>query len=363
MQFEPSSGMGAADSSIGANLPGNLQPVSGRERLWIWAQRCLGNRELTKIESIFPAELPGRWAEKGSGSTALSWEIPAGLNMAQTTVLGGICSIFTGDEAELRGCRFQSAAEFEKWLRSWYPRIDQVHDCVGIPPCGAAQILYVCEDSLFARKLARWTKLPAEELAQILRQVHDDQGRPVIANWLAAGGFRGQVKVVYSSDLEQKLEVALRGWERTLGWSFRSSERDRAKVQLMYTPFWLDVLLLDSPALIFEPISHHGLDWDWDSRLRRWEEANPYGRPGISEKLGVIGFMPFATSDGISRLLPREQVPNRGNWQDFRIPEGESWWYALNFFPADTLRRRNEQLLSPEEVQKRVNCDLQTVFT
>ena len=130
----------------------------------------------------------------------------------------------------------------------------------------------------------------------------------------------------------------------------------------MYTPFWLDILDIEEPAVIFEPINHHGLGLGWNTSLQNWEASNPYARPGFQENLGFIGYVPFATANGMSRNLPLTEVPNPGNWKEFVIKEEDAKWYAANFFPQDTMNRSENAALSVDEIRRRVRMQLNEVY-
>jgi len=271
-------------------------------------------------------------------------------------VLGGICSIATAESESIRkrDMRFSSFGELEKWLTGWYPRLDQVHDAIGVP-AGAWQVrevLYVCEDSFFGRRLAKWTGFCEHDLTKLLRCVHDQQGHPVIMKWLRQRGYRGNVRVVYTSDLERELEVGLRVWERMLGFRFQSKQRDRAKVNLMYTGFWLDVLGIAGPALVFEP-GTHGIETDFFPELKPWLAQNSYGY-GANRDITTLGYRPFWSALGMTRELSLRSVPNRLNWSIFRISDGDHEWYAKNFGYRFGLPK--------QEIERRVHLDLETLY-
>ncbi len=299
-----------------------------------------------------------------TGAKLLSWKLPPGVVIANATILGGVCTIFNGDEQEINGIKFQSAAAFEDWMRLWYPRIDQIHDTVGIPFGGVQQVVYVCEDSLFGRRIARWTGLDAEEVGQVLRLVHEEIGHPVVERWFRRWGYRGLVKVVYTSDLEPQLDVALRFWERIGGVKKPAKGRiDLWKVKLMYTAFWLDVLGISGPAIIYEPANHINPS-DYPRDLLSWFLANPYGEPeSFNAGVGFAAFMPFWSTRGITRMLSRDQVPHQGNWKDFQIPDGDTLWYGANLlFGQKAIGEHSPVHLSPEEIRRRIAQDLQAYY-
>lgn len=237
---------------------------------------------------------------------------PSELRGGSRVWLGGMCSLFTGDSEHIRRQQvtFQSVDDFYAWMANWYPRLDQIHDTLGVPPGDCQRAVYVVEDSMFARRLAKWTGLDAQELAHAIRSLHEGYGAGVIRRWLENYRYRGQVEVVYTSDLDHDLELALGIWEGEMSQTVSPSDRDRMKVELMYTPVWLRILGLKS-GLISEPFHHGGM-------LPHYHRSNG---------LGFAGFLPYWTANGSTRLLPYDQVTHRGNWRDFRA---EPNWTQVN---------------------------------
>jgi len=234
------------------------------------------------------------------------------------TWIGGICSLFTADSDQIRKKKltFKTEESFREWIMSWYPRVDQVHDCVGIPPRSCKRVVYIVEDSIWAKRVAKWTGLNGEKIAQIFQEVHQTQGAPVIQRWLHNYGFRGQVDVVYSSSVERELELALRIWERQTGKNIRPADRDFAKVELMYTPLWLDILGIDR-GCICEPIHHMDVPPHLSGFAKVFDRSHLY----------QMGFLPFWCSAGPTRLLPLDEVTNHSNWKNFQADD----WSRVNF--------------------------------
>ena len=147
--------------------------------------------------------------------------------------LGGTCSLFTGDSDAIRTGQqtFASEDDFFTWLTGWYPRLDQVHDTLAIPPRACRKAIYVVEDSFFARRVAKFTGLSEAGLTQAFRTVHQEYGAGVVERWLQNYGWQGQVEVVYTSQLEDKLDLALTLWEADMGKHIRPAERDQMKVE------------------------------------------------------------------------------------------------------------------------------------
>lgn len=286
--------------------------------------------------------------------------LPEMLDLAKTTVLGGICPIFTGDEKEMREKGFTTVAEFGAWIESWYPRLDQIHDTIGIPS-KVGGVIYVCEDSLFGRKLQRMLGLDAEEVSKIIRSVHENQGHPIICRWLQQWGYHGPVEVVYTSDLESELGMGVRIWKRIGG--FKPKDQDYLKVVLMYTAFWPDVLGIKGPAVVYEPANHTN-HRELPKEVRPWFRDNPYGSEGsLNAQLGLVGYLPFWSARGHTRKLPRTEVPNLANWGDFQILEEDSYWYAVNLlFAQGVVRDQGVTSLPKKEIGRRIALDLRTYF-
>jgi hypothetical protein len=252
---------------------------------------------------------------------------PQQFELGRTTVLGGICSLFTADWEKLRRgeIRFDSLPQFAQWLSSWYPRIDQVFGCVGVPPCGVRRVLYVTEDSLFAERLnglyPRWDR---RELSALFREIQERFGCPAIRRWLSESGYQGVIETVYTSQLEVEMRIAFACFERSVGaalgesnFRFAPGARTQALIKMMYTPFWSAVLGIDDVALVYEPAAY-GLDADAVRGLSAWQKMNPYGDSrGLCANFGRIGFAELALeAEGPNRVTRTfERILNRTNYR------------------------------------------------
>lgn len=238
--------------------------------------------------------------------------VPRDLKTNGQVWLGGMCSLFTGDNESIRRKQvtFRTVEEFYAWMANWYPRLDQIHDTIGVPPPDCQRAIYVVEDSMFGRRLAKWTGLDAGELGRAIRTLHAEYGAGVIQRWLENYKFRGKLEVVYTSDLDRDLELALRIWEAEADQVVSPSDRDRMKVELMYTPVWLRILGLKA-GIISEPF-HHG------TMIPHYHRSNG---------LGFAGFLPYWTGAGTTRMLAFDQVIHRGNWRSF---QAEAGWTQVN---------------------------------
>ncbi|RIL11803.1 MAG: hypothetical protein DCC75_01665 [Proteobacteria bacterium] len=321
--------------------------------------------ELTqeKILAAPPASLPPIWLKSNTGAKILSADVPENLDPNTTVVLGGICSLFTGDGERVRKReeQFATPGQFENWMRLWYPRLDQIHNTVGIPPRSAKQVVYVCEDSIWARRIEKWTGLPQEDIAGILKELHQERGERILERWFKEGGYSGPVRVVYTSDIEPALCAAREIWQRLLGQPFDPRKTDQAAVNLMYTSLWLDVLGIKGKAAVYEDVCH-GLEIQDFPQLRRWIAANPYGRPGINSDFGVIGFMPFCNGRGVTRGLPCDLVPNFSNWHTFRVADEDAFAYGINLLAKDIFKRDSDKRLTTSQIKDRAATDIARIY-
>jgi hypothetical protein len=292
---------------------------------------------LTRVISPDPNPeiiVPSFW-KSPSLNKAIAIELPATYspegehNPSRSTILGGMCLLTTIDMKRIarKELTFESVNEFNMWFSSWYPRIDQIHDAVGIPPKNVKEVMYVSEDSFFAHRLASYTGLDKSSLQSVLRSTHESQGQPIVEKYFRNQGFKGEVSTVYTSEIESELDLALSMWERMLGKKFQKGDRNFAKVELMYTGFWLDILKIRDSAVIFEAANKMILKGYL--RLEDWFREERYGT-GINRNLGIAGFLPFLTTKGDSSLLTFEEVPNYSNFQTYQIPDEDMPWYITN---------------------------------
>lgn len=257
------------------------------------------------------------------------------LDPSRSVVLGGMCLLTTIDMKKIYGkeITFDSISEFDEWFSSWYPRIDQVHDTVGIPPKSVPKVVYVSEDSFFADRISSYTGLPKNGIQSVLHNTHEQQAHPVMEKYLRNQGFKGEISAIYTSEVEEELELATNIWERMLGVKFRGGDRNFAKVELMYTGIWLDILKLHESSgnlesgVIFEAASKMILK-GW-LHLEDWFAEQKYGE-GVNKNLGILGYLPFMSSQGDSSVLSYNDVPNFGNFRTHEIPDCEMPWYIIN---------------------------------
>lgn len=252
---------------------------------------------------------------------------------------------------------FNSITEFKTWFSSWYPRIDQIHDTAAVPPKVAPGVIYVSEDSFFADRLSSYTGLDRNELQAVLHDVHEQQAHPVLINFLNNYGYSGNVDVVYTSEIENELDVALRMWERMLGKKFRGGDRNFAKVELMYTGFWLDILDIRKQALIFEAASKMILKGYL--RLDDWFNSQRFGK-NVNSDLGVAGYLPFLTTKGEAGNLTPNEVPNFKNFKSFYISDEELQWYIVNLlYPKNDVKDQGPGILDPQVARELIANDLE----
>lgn len=276
------------------------------------------------------------WFASDSGEKIVSWQGMENIDPSKAIVVGGICSLMPADRERIRSKEiiFSDLNDFEKWFRSFYPRLDQIHDCVGIPPKAVSEIVYVVEDSIWARRISEDSGgvLSVEGIERILREVHKERGEEIISRWLKLGGYRGPVRAVYSSEYEDKMDSYLRTLKRLTQEKIKPSEVDRMKVYMMYTGLWPDILGIDGHVVIYEPF-HHFNEVRSFRLLKRWINDNPYGESGDNSNVSALGFIPYGCSEGPTRQLGFESVPHFGNIDGYSVEERNLISSALNLFP------------------------------
>ncbi len=230
----------------------------------------------------------------------------------KTTWTGGMCCLFTGDAEMIRRqqLRFASEVEVGEWMSQWYPRFDQLHDTIGIPPNSCKAVLYVVEDSTWARKIAKWTDLDEGKLQRTFRMVHERYGESAVKQWLSVNGYKNAfkqdengldyVRVLYTSDLESEYGMAMRMLERRRGKVVGRKNEDDVRVALLYDTIWLDMIGIKG-GVIVEPLNHIIYDEVFQG----------------GEGLVKLGYLPFWSDTGTTRDLPWQQVLSRANYQEY----------------------------------------------
>lgn len=284
------------------------------------------------------------------------------LDPNNTTILGGMCLLNTVEMKKIynKEITFKNVYDFSKWFSSWYPRLDQLHDAVGIPPKFCRNVVYTSENSFFANRLSQYTGLNKGEIESVLTEIHENQGHPILKRYLENFGYNGDLNVVYTSQVERELQLSLKIWERLLNNHFRHSDLDFAKVELMYTGFWLDIINKKS-AIIYEPANKMILK-GW-LKLQDWSTQQEYGT-NINRNLGIVGYLPFLTNQGDGSNLPFENVPNLGNFESFQISEDNYEWYAVNMlFSKRKVIEEGLNILTKEKISELTNFDLKQHYS
>lgn len=258
---------------------------------------------------------------------------------------GGVCLIYTGEWNKIKNgtMHFRNEEQFELWLRSWYPRVDQVHDTIGVPSNACKQLFYVVEDSIWARRIAQYTGLDAHDLSAILRNVHEGQGRPVISRWLRRFGYKGNSEVIYSSDIESALDICIRQYERARGKRVKLADKDDTKVALMgSTSILFDITGVESGAFAI-PIRY----------FVDMLEGHSFPARGLFH----IGYLPYWGSDGPTRLQPNSGVAHRGNYKTIPIQEDLHLHGLNHFFDA-----KKPTVFSLAEIKGYVRNEIQALY-
>lgn len=319
--------------------------------------------KLTRIQGATEPVVPEFW-KTPSANKLLALKFPenlrpdSDLNPSHSAVLGGMCLLTTIDMKRMsrKEVTFNSSTQFGEWFKSWYPRIDQIHDAVGTPPNFIKKVYYVSEDSFFADRISSYTGLKKGDVQSILHATHEQQGHPTLKRYLKNQGYKGDIEVIYTSEIEKELDVALRIWERMLGTTFRGGDRNFAKVELMYTGFWLDILNLQNSGIIFEAADKMVLK-GW-LKIEDWFKNQPYGK-GINKNLGIAGYLPFMTTKGDSSILSYTEVPNFNNYKDYKISDQDMPWYIANMlYMKKSVVDSGPDAISNENAAKMIKSDL-----
>lgn len=321
-----------------------------------WGKALSSNLELPKL-------FTGPTTNKLIGAKLQHFK-HGGIDLNNTFILGGTCLLSRADMKRISAKQivFNSLHEFECWLLSWYPRIDQIHDTVGIPPKSCKKIFYVVEDSFFSERLARQTGFNRVEIEKILRNAHKIQGSKVLKNWLRCFGYRGDVDVIYTSQIDRDLNLTLKVWERLLGFQFRACDNEFAKVEMMYTGFWLDILGISTSAVIYEPASKF-VTKGW-IHTQPWLDENQYGAEGVNKNLGIAGYAPFISSGKELGTIVYDEVPNYSNFKSFDISDENLLWYITNFlFPKRILCENGPSILDSNTAKTAIMSDLKQFYS
>jgi hypothetical protein len=288
----------------------------------------------------------------------LGTNVPDTLILNNAHILGGICSLFPGDYSTVR--KIRDIEEFDNWLKSWYPRIDQIHDSVALISPRVKSVTYVVEDSIFSRRISKWTGINAVELAKSLKQIHENRGKKILRNWFRNFGYKGPVNVVYTSEIEEQLDYGVLYLADLAGIKpFKNSGIDIAKVKLMYTGFWARVVLgIKDPVIISEPAPHWWLEDCFDLEL--FFKQNPYGvNYGVNRNLYYVGFLPFWSDTGFSRFCSFDQVPNFSNFESWNP---KSIWDTVNLQFGLLKVRENGPSIS-RKYSENIKADLKDIYS
>lgn len=229
-----------------------------------------------------------------------------------TTVIGGICATKATSLKEMDRLSINTIEDFEKWHLSWYPRIDQLHDSIGIPPKSCKNVVYVFEDLTHADRIVNIRKhFDVHSVRQILKDAHLKQGQKSIENWLKNFGYNGKVSVVFLSDIEKEIDLGIRIASK-LG--FKKADKNKQIRKLMYTSLWSTVLGIGGNALIYEPIHYI---------QRHFTVYN-----NMLDNIGIMSYIPYISGNFTLDEIPHKDIPNFGN--HLFVPT-EKTFNTLNF--------------------------------
>lgn len=245
------------------------------------------------------------------------------------TVIGGLCSIFTGDLA---------SNEFRK-SASQLLRMDQIVEAVG--NVSGKPTFVIFEDSFFER-------LTGISKTQFQSQAQDAAKR--ITGWLQlTTGDTPDLRTAFTSDpkIESHLADAVSMMAYDILKNPKFEQIQAAPVLMMYTSYWSDILasqgIIDSNEVVcVEPAIHFIDDRKLPDPLTgayydflEWLKDNPYGKKGSSnQSYAIAGFLESYSGDiskKRTRLLTNKEVPNTQNVQDWI--EMLDWSVKLFPFP------------------------------
>lgn len=230
-------------------------------------------------------------------------------------VIGGFCSIFTGD---LANGKVKDAVG--------QVRMDQVVESVG--NVRGKPIFTIFEDSFFERL----TGLPRTE---IQKQARDATTR--ISRWLKLSTQQSpDLLTAYTSNpgVEQGLTDAVAYFAEDVLKNPDFRRIQAAPILMMYTSLWPELLsslgIIPSPQVIcVEPVIHFVDDRSFpDATLNRayvafleWLRENPYGENGSrNQAFAIAGFMESYSGDQTkrrTRLFPYTDVPTTANYRQW----------------------------------------------
>ncbi|OGG29608.1 hypothetical protein A2971_01030 [Candidatus Gottesmanbacteria bacterium RIFCSPLOWO2_01_FULL_46_21] len=226
-------------------------------------------------------------------------------------ILGGLCSIFTGD---LETGEARKAVE--------QIRMDQLVESVG--GVRDQTTFVIVEDSNFSRLTGLPVKALQEQATMAIKGIE---------RWLAmTTGTTPNLRVGYTSDpiLEKGINESVRYMANDVLRNPNFERLQSAPIVMMYTSIWTDLLaslcLIPScPVVCVEPAVHFVDSRTFpDATLQNayndfieWLKDNPYAKPGSANaNLGIVGFLESVTGDQSkrrTRLLPWTDVPTTQN--------------------------------------------------
>jgi hypothetical protein len=231
-----------------------------------------------------------------------------------STVIGGLCSIFTGD----------LGTNYEKYASNII-RLDQIVEAVGTLPGKPSFI--IIEDSFFE-------KLTGINQNQFQKQGQDAVKR--IEKWLNL--INPDFTDLYfaftsNAQLDKGLKDLVNYFANDEIRNPNFAKIAAAPVLLMYTGFWPKLLnslgfIPSDKVVCIEPINHFVDDRKLPANLTiaywaflDWLKDNPYGvSRSANANIGIAGFQESIALDGTqrrSRILPYSLVPNTQNYQDW----------------------------------------------
>lgn len=283
------------------------------------------NSNLLSGQELIKPENPG-WSKSLSyNKIVFANTCVNNIDLNKAVILGGICCLKKTSFEEMKQLNINNSEEFSIWYKSWYPRFDQLHDMVGIPPKQCKKIVYIIEDSFHAKRISYIIKNSSPvEINHIIKDTHIHQGVPIIKRYLTFMGYTGEIKYIFLSDILDEIKTGIKIAKRH---GFRKNEEEKEVLKFLYTSFYPSIIG-ESNCIVFEPIKY----------ISRYTVH--YN--SVLDGLPMVGFIPYISNTGSGSINHRESI-HKDNYNELIIPPNN--WNIINF-----LYMKNNELNFEEKI-------------
>ena len=234
-----------------------------------------------------------------------------------STMISGMCCVrVTSLEILKNDTSIKTEMDFLNWYALWYPRIDQVHDGIGIPPKLCKKMIYVVEDYIHAQRVIKLRpNWDLQTIVKMIKTVHLAQGHSVVCNWVEnyQPQFRGAIECIFLSDILKEIATGIKIAKK---FGFKNYEAEKEMLKFMYTSFWPQVLGIEKGAIICEPIKY----------INRYQT----NYNSILDEIPIIGFLPYVEDYEIE-AVPHDVIPHRFGLLS-RENDYVNKWFGLNVY-------------------------------